>query len=149
MAHSLHRATLPTSQSSSACLHNRFQSLGLHVSRTRRAPPHLQPTLAAAPTGKNVQRVQEASQPQTDNNRSGGRLLTWQQIGEEAGPDTLAGYQLLDHSPQEGQPRTAPTTVLATEESTTTDKPVLLYRDTNAWCPFCERVRARTYALGA
>ena len=87
-----------------------------------------------------MQKVQEASDGKTDIDRNGGQLWTWQQIDEEAGPDTLQGYQLLDHSANEGQPRTAPTTVLASDESTTTDKPVLLYRDTNAWCPFCERV---------
>ena len=84
--------------------------------------------------------MQEASDGQTDVDRNGGELLSWQQIDQEAGSDTLKGYQLLDNSPLDGHPRTAPTTVLASDKSTTTDKPVLFYRDTNAWCPFCERV---------
>ena len=67
-------------------------------------------------------------------------LMSWAEISERAGSDVLQGYQILDHSAATGQPKTASTRVLPTDEATTTDKPVLFYRDTNAWCPFCERV---------
>lgn len=127
------------------CARLRIQS----VSRppARHAHQQRQPVITTGSTAKDVQRVQEASQSDTERGRNGGSLLTWQQIDEEAGPSILEGYQLLDHSPHDGQPRTAPTTVLASDESTTTDKPVLLYRDTNAWCPFCERVCACMQSL--
>lgn len=48
----------------------------------------------------------------------------------------MTGFQL-----QPGAiPSTAPTPTLSTHETVSTDKPVLLYRDTTGWCPFCERV---------
>jgi glutathione S-transferase len=37
-------------------------------------------------------------------------------------------------------PSTSPDVSLPTDESASSSKRVLLYRDTNAWCPFCERV---------
>lgn len=39
------------------------------------------------------------------------------------------------------RPGTAPHPTLPTQLEVHSDKPVVLYRDTNAWCPFCERVR--------
>ena len=95
----------------------------------------------ATATKEDVEEVQESSNAGRKIDPNPGELMSWEQIGESAGTDVLKGYQLLDQSPNVGQPRTAPTRVLPAEESTTTDKPVLLYRDTNAWCPFCERVR--------
>ncbi|KAL3147580.1 glutathione s-transferase [Trebouxia sp. C0009 RCD-2024] len=94
----------------------------------------------ASATAEDVQKVQESSNDGKKMHLRTAELLSWDEIGERAGSDVLQGYQVLDNSGRDGQPRTAPTRVLPTEESTTTDKPVLLYRDTNAWCPFCERV---------
>lgn len=37
-------------------------------------------------------------------------------------------------------PGSAPHPALPTQRHVETDKAVVLYRDTNAWCPFCERV---------
>lgn len=89
---------------------------------------------------EDVREVQESSNAGRKVDPNAGELLSWEEIGERAGSDVLQGYQMLDHSGHTGQPRTAPTRVLPSEESTATDRPVLLYRDTNAWCPFCERV---------
>ena len=100
--------------------------------------------IAASATKEDVQEVQESSNAGRQMDPNAADLLGWDEIGERAGSDVLQGYQLLDHSSTFGQPRTAPTRVLPTEESTTTDRPVLLYRDTNAWCPFCERVSSLT-----
>ena len=116
----------------------RPSSLRTTLARTPQRERRAQP-LAAQP---DIQDVQEASTPQTKVDRNGGELFSWQQIDDQASPELLKDYQLLTHSPLEGQPRTAPTRVLPAEESTSTDKPVLFYRDTNAWCPFCERVSA-------
>lgn len=96
--------------------------------------------MQASATAEDVQKVQESSNDGKKMHLRTAELLSWDEIGERAGSDVLQGYQVLDNSGRDGQPRTAPTRVLPTEESTTTDKPVLLYRDTNAWCPFCERV---------
>lgn len=98
-------------------------------------------TVSATATKEDVKEVQESSSGGRKMDAHSAGLLSWEEIGERAGSDVLYGYQVLDNSSRKGQPRTAPTKVLPTEESTTTDKPVLLYRDTNAWCPFCERVR--------
>ncbi|CAK0782457.1 hypothetical protein CVIRNUC_005697 [Coccomyxa viridis] len=65
---------------------------------------------------------------------------TWQQLSARAGASALEGFSVLKNN----VPRTAPTPTLPTEPDASTDKPVLLYRDTNAWCPYCERV---TFAL--
>lgn len=108
--------------------------------KSSRGQARLASTVHATATKENVQEVQESSNDgrKLDANTAG--LLSWEEIGQRAGADVLQGYQVLDNSSSAGQPRTAPTRVLPSEESTTTDKPVLLYRDTNAWCPFCERV---------
>ena len=108
--------------------------------RSFRAQARVTGTVYAAATKEDVQEVQEGSNHgrKLDANTAG--LLSWEEIGQRAGADVLQGYHVLDISSSAGQPRTAPTRVLPTKESTTTDKPVLLYRDTNAWCPFCERV---------
>jgi len=97
--------------------------------------------VTASATKEDVQDVQESSNAGRKIDPNAGDLMSWEEIGKRAGTDVLQGYQMLDHSGHTGQPRTAPTRVLPTEESTTTDRPVLLYRDTNGWCPFCERVR--------
>lgn len=104
-------------------------------------------TVSATATKEDVQEVQESSNGGRKMDAHSAGLLSWEEIGERAGLDVLQGYQVLDNSSRKGQPRTAPTQVLPTEESTTTDKPVLLYRDTNAWCPFCERVSGPTSML--
>ena len=108
--------------------------------KSRCNPARHSRVIAASATKDDVQEVQESSNAGRQMDPNAADLLSWDEIGERAGSDTLQGYQLLDHSSAGGQPRTAPTRVLPTEESTTTDRPVLLYRDTNAWCPFCERV---------
>ena len=95
---------------------------------------------------EDVREVQESSNAGRKVDPNAGELLSWEEIGERAGSDVLQGYQMLDHSGHTGQPRTAPTRVLPSEESTATDRPVLLYRDTNAWCPFCERVCRQPHA---
>lgn len=95
---------------------------------------------------EDVREVQESSNAGRKVDPNAGELLSWEEIGERAGSDVLQGYQMLDHSGHTGQPRTAPTRVLPSEESTATDRPVLLYRDTNAWCPFCERVCCQPHA---
>lgn len=135
------QSCIPSKTNCLVCAVRQARCPNLQKAHKHRATQHRQYILASATTEKDVQKVQEASDGQTDADRNnGGELLSWQQIGQEAGSDTLNGYQLLDNSPLDGHPRTAPTTVLASHESTTTDKPVLFYRDTNAWCPFCERV---------
>lgn len=96
--------------------------------------------VTASATKEDVQEVQESSNAGRKIDPNAGDLMSWEEIGERAGTDVLQGYQMLDHSGHTGQPRTAPTRVLPTDEATTTDRPVLLYRDTNGWCPFCERV---------
>ena len=108
--------------------------------RSSRAQARLTSTVYATATKEDVQQVQESSNDGAKMDAKAAGLLSWEEIGQRAGADVLQGYQILDISSKAGQPRTAPTRVLPTEESTTTDKPVLLYRDTNAWCPFCERV---------
>lgn len=62
---------------------------------------------------------------------------TWQSIEHSAGSDVLEGFVV-----RPGQaPGTAPHPVVPTQRMTKApSKPVLLWRDTNAWCPFCERV---------
>eukprot|EP00884_Botryococcus_braunii_P008653 jgi/Botrbrau1/1778/Bobra.0217s0033.1 len=62
-------------------------------------------------------------------------VLTWDELLKR-NQTNLDGYTLLGKN----QPSTAATPTLKTAETSTTSKPVLLYRDTNAWCPFCERV---------
>lgn len=105
--------------------------------RSSRVQAHI---VSATATKEDVQEVQESSNGGRKMDAHSAGLMSWEEIGERAGSDVLQGYQVLNNSSGRGQPRTAPTQVLPTEESTTTDKPVLLYRDTNAWCPFCERV---------
>lgn len=108
--------------------------------KSSRAQARVTSTVYATATKEDVQEVQESSNDGRKMDESTPGLLSWEEIGQRAGADVLHGYQILDLSSSAGQPRTAPTRVLPTKESTTTDKPVLLYRDTNAWCPFCERV---------
>ena len=64
--------------------------------------------------------------------------LAWRDIQHQAGDDVLRDYVI-----RRGQaPGTAPHPVVPTQRMTAPQsKPVLLWRDTNAWCPFCERVR--------
>ena len=83
---------------------------------------------------------QQAVLPQLE---AGSQLLTWEQVGQQAGEDVLQGYQLLPGG-SAGGPRAAPSRVLPTEKDAQTDKAVLLYRDTDGWCPFCERVSWRS-----
>lgn len=65
------------------------------------------------------------------------QVPTWESIVEQAGSDVLEGYQLRPGK----SPGSSPHPALPTERHVTTESPVVLYRDTNAWCPFCERVR--------
>ncbi|CAL8470974.1 g10516 [Coccomyxa elongata] len=67
-------------------------------------------------------------------------VLEQPQLSATAGASALEGYVVRRNE----VPRSAPTPTLPTEADAETDKPVLLYRDTNAWCPYCERV---TFAL--
>lgn len=64
---------------------------------------------------------------------------TWTDIEHGAGADVLEGFVV-----RPGQaPGTAPHPVIPTQRVTESpnNKPVILYRDTNSWCPSCERVR--------
>ena len=64
--------------------------------------------------------------------------LRWAEIEERAGRAFLDnGYHVRPGQ----QPGTAPHPTLPTLEDAVGEAPVLLYRDTNSWCPFCERVR--------
>lgn len=63
-------------------------------------------------------------------------LLEWTALADLAGLDILNGFTLRPN----GVPSTAPTPTLPTSPDVVSTAPVLLYRDTNAWCPFCERV---------
>ncbi len=119
-----------------------FRQASLRTVKPNRVPSRShRPFVSASATKEDVEEVQESSSGGRKIDPNAGDLMSWDEIGERAGSDVLQGYQMLDHSAHTGQPRTAPTRVLPSEESTTTDRPVLLYRDTNAWCPFCERVR--------
>ena len=71
---------------------------------------------------------QQAVLPQ----EAGDQLLTWEQVGQQAGEDVLQGYQLLPEGM--GGPRAASSRVLPTDKDARTDKAVLLYRDTDGWC---------------
>lgn len=64
--------------------------------------------------------------------------LAWRDIQHQAGDDVLRDYVI-----RRGQaPGTSPHPVVPSQRMTAPQsKPVLLWRDTNAWCPFCERVR--------
>ena len=120
-----------------------FRRVTRPLVRSRRAQlslARLTGTVHASATKEDVQEVQESSNEGRKMLPQTAELLSWDEIGERAGSEVLQGYQMLGNSGLDGQPRTAPTRVLPTEESSTTDKPVLMYRDTNAWCPFCERV---------
>lgn len=133
------RQLQPRLSACSGCIAFRQTAIGRTRPHCARARSHRRRVTAAA-TEEAVQEVQESSNDGRKVDDNVGDLMTWEEIGQRAGQDALQGYQMLDHSGHSGQPRTAPTRVLPAEESTTTDRPVLLYRDTNAWCPFCERV---------
>ena len=66
----------------------------------------------------------------------------WHDIQQQSGSDVLRDYVI-----RRGQaPGTAPHAVVPTQRMTAPhSKPVLLWRDTNAWCPFCERVRTHAH----
>ncbi len=67
------------------------------------------------------------------------QVPTWSLIEQQAGMEVLEGYVL-----RPGQsPASSPHTALPTERHVETASPVVLYRDTNSWCPSCERVRRR------
>lgn len=67
------------------------------------------------------------------------QVPTWSLIEQQAGTEVLEGYVL-----RPGQsPASSPHTALPTERHVETASPLVLYRDTNAWCPSCERVRRR------
>lgn len=64
-------------------------------------------------------------------------LLSWEQISEIARQKTPA--RRIRRTP--GQPpSSAPISPSLDKLPPNTTPPVLLYRDTNSWCPFCERV---------
>lgn len=63
-------------------------------------------------------------------------LPDWSALADLAGIDFLNGFTLRPN----GVPSTAPNPTLPTSPDVVSTAPVLLYRDTNAWCPFCERV---------
>jgi hypothetical protein len=52
-----------------------------------------------------------------------------------AGPDALADFYLQPHA----KPSTTPTKPLPPSPNPTSSKPVVLFRDSNAWCPFCQK----------
>lgn len=139
-----HRQSRPVLKACNGCIAFRQASARTARLHCARARVH-QACVTASATKEDVQEVQESSNAGRKLDPNGGDLMSWEEIGERAGTDVLQGYQMLDHSGHTGQPRTAPTRVLPTDESTTTDRPVLLYRDTNGWCPFCERVRTSSH----
>ena len=57
-------------------------------------------------------------------------------IVDVAGPEALVGFYLRPNA----KPATSPTKPLTPAVTPQTDKPVVLYRDVNAWCPFCQKV---------
>jgi hypothetical protein len=70
----------------------------------------------------------------------------WRDIQQQSGSDVLQDYVI-----RRGQaPGTAPHPVVPTQRMTAPhSKPVLLWRDTNAWCPFCERVRTHAHIFNS
>ena len=63
---------------------------------------------------------------------------SWATLDELTAPVDIDGYNLrVQQVPSSAPDPSLPTDV---DSSCTEDKRVLLYRDTNAWCPFCERV---------
>lgn len=63
--------------------------------------------------------------------------------------DVISGFEVRSA----GAPRTVPSATIPTEEVPNSSKRVVLYRDTNGWCPFCQRVwmvrRAVHLSIGA
>ncbi len=100
------------------------------------------PIYAAASVSTPTKPAPTTSTPAAPPTPSTPVLLDWKAISELAGTDVLKGFTLRP----KGVPSTAPTPTLATKPPTghkTRTAPVLLYRDTNAWCPFCERYKWR------
>ena len=63
---------------------------------------------------------------------------SWATLDELTAPVDIDGYNVrVQQVPSSAPDPSLPTDV---DSSCTEDKRVLLYRDTNAWCPFCERV---------
>eukprot|EP00892_Ulva_mutabilis_P008032 jgi/Ulvmu1/5600/UM023_0137.1 len=60
----------------------------------------------------------------------------WDDISKIAGKDVIETYAVR----RTEVPASVPTLTIPTEEHPKSDKRVLLYRDTNGWCPFCQRV---------
>jgi hypothetical protein len=54
----------------------------------------------------------------------------------QAGADVVDGYQLIPG----GAPSSAATPTLPAEKDVSSNKDVVFYRDTNGWCPFCQKV---------
>lgn len=69
-------------------------------------------------------------------------IVTWDDVKNQSGKAALNGYTLL---PEGSKPSTAPDRVLESSPNSLWGRdvddnhPVLLVRDTNAWCPYCER----------
>lgn len=62
--------------------------------------------------------------------------LSWVEISGGAGAEALKNFYI-----QPGQiPTSSPTPIVRTAKDTKSNKPVLLYRDQNGWCPFCQMV---------
>jgi len=66
---------------------------------------------------------------------TGETTVSWETLQTRTA-DRVAGYELRPNA----VPSSSAGPSLPTEPSLSTSKRVLLYRDTNAWCPFCERV---------
>ena len=63
-------------------------------------------------------------------------VSTWEEVLETARKNTSA--RRVKRTGQ--SPSTAPIPSSLQKLPPNTEPPVLLYRDTNSWCPFCERV---------
>ena len=64
------------------------------------------------------------------------QTLSWEQVSHLAKPQTTARWVL-----RPGQhPSTAPISTALQALAPGSSAPMLLYRDTNSWCPYCERV---------
>lgn len=61
---------------------------------------------------------------------------TWEAIRSVAGQDVLRGGFAVRPG---DEPGTVSVPTLPTSLDSRTTKPVLFYRDTHGWCPFCER----------
>lgn len=66
-------------------------------------------------------------------------------IADQAGQDVLQHFYLRP----DAAPATSPTPPLTPSPNPESNKPVILFRDTNAWCPHCQKIRCFAEAVPA